>query len=223
MEHRKKQGTCILVCAGEWTGAEVECGKEDILVAVDNGLKYILELGKVPDVIIGDFDSLKEELQSEPERFKAAGIPVFHLPEEKDDTDTLYAIREGLRLGYRHFALYGALGGRLDHTIANLQCLRFIKEHGADGVIRDKDQEIFMLMDERRDFPKGTKGGLSLFAAGGTARGVTIRGMKYNAENITLTPDFPIGESNEFCQTESGSVEVKDGCVLAVVRYGGSH
>ncbi len=106
---------CIIMCAGEFEPLQIEKEEDDFVIAADNGLSYLLELGILPDIVIGDYDSLSPEGQrtlreleeTQPER-------VVHLPVEKDDTDTMAAVREGLARGYDAFYLYAALGGRLD-------------------------------------------------------------------------------------------------------------
>ena len=94
--------------------------------------------------------------------------------------------------------LYGGLGGRLSHTLANLQVLRFLADQGAWGALVDGGSIITVFARGRLSFAPGCTGMLSLFACGGAAEGVSIRGMKYNAECISLLPDYPLGTSNAF-------------------------
>ena len=167
----------------------------DCIIAVDNGLTYLTEMGVLPDYCLGDFDSLLplgrqtlEEIQKEdPSR-------VVTLPVAKDDTDTMAAVRFGLKLGYLRFDLYGTLGGvRIAHTIANLQVLNFIRNNGAQGYLMDLNQMIFLIRNETKEFHKGFAGRFSMFAVDPEIRGVTIRGMKYEVSDCTMTNDFPIG------------------------------
>ncbi len=212
-------GKCIIVAAGDLTVSKIEVSREDLLIAVDGGLDYCGLLGLEPDLVLGDFDSAGEtqlaqvalwEEQS-PER-------VIRLKPEKDDTDTLAAIRVALGRGYTSFLLYGATGGRLEHTIANIQCLLFLKRHGAVGYLMDGLGMCFVMEDEEVRFRASMEGYLSLFSLGGKALGVNIRGMKYELEDAEITNDFPIGISNEFIGQEA-AVSVRQGQLLGIVTY----
>lgn len=202
------------------TGAEIAAQCNDSLcIAADGGLKLMQALGIVPDLIIGDMDSLEED--SLLERYAAdRTVRVKRLPVEKDDTDMLAAIREGLHAGCGFFELYGALGGRIDHTLANIQCLLFLLNHGAYGVLFGKGQRIELLKNARICFPKDMyrkNRRLSVFAFGKDARGVTEKGLKYTLDDTVVRMDFPVGISNEFLDCES-FVEVKDGMLLVCVE-----
>lgn len=213
-------GKCILVCAGEFVPIEIAVEEGDFVIAVDGGFRYCQMLGILPDLILGDMDSASEEErllieeieQDDPER-------VHRLKPEKDDTDTLSAVREGLERGYRKFYFYGALGGRLDHSIANIQTLLFLKKRGSVGYILTDRQLITAICNEEITFHKGVEGRLSLFSLGEKAEKVTIRGMKYPLAEAAVTNDFPIGISNEFIKSEEALVRVEDGELLIMVEW----
>lgn len=214
-----KKGKCIIVAAGDLTVSKMDISEGDLVIAVDGGLEYCRALGVEPDLALGDFDSVGEELlaqvelweRSEPER-------VVRLKPEKDDTDTLAAVRVALERGFDSFLLYGAMGGRLEHTIANIQCLLFLRHHGAVGYMMDAGGMCFVLEDEERHFGASMGGYLSLFSLGEKAEGVDIRGMKYELNDAVITNDFPIGISNEFIGQEA-VVRVKQGQLLGIVTY----
>ncbi|WWR17168.1 thiamine diphosphokinase [Lachnospiraceae bacterium JLR.KK008] len=221
-----KDGRCILVCAGDLEISEIPVKPEDYVIAVDGGYLYCQVFGIEPDVMIGDFDSLAETYceQTQPQE---SGRPhgaegkkprVIRLDCVKDDTDTLAAIRHGLENGYREFHLYGALGGRLEHTIANLQCLHFLKNAGAVGYIWDGTVMITLIRNESLSFRKEMEGLVSVFAVGGEARGVTEKGLRYALDDAVVRCDFPIGVSNEFTG-QKAEIEVRDGSLLIVVRW----
>ena len=114
-------GACVIFCAAEFDALARPLGPEDYLIAADGGLRHTQALGLTPNAVLGDFDSLG---------FTPEGASVF--PVEKDDTDSMLAVRRGLELGYREFLLYGSLDGpRLDHTVANFQTLQFLADRGA--------------------------------------------------------------------------------------------
>jgi len=214
----KQTGKCVIVAAGELSVTELRVARGDLLIAVDGGLGYCERLGLTPDLALGDFDSVKDGQLAQISRWEAESPErVIRLKPEKDDTDTLAAIRLALERGYSEFLLYGAMGGRrLEHAIANIQCLLFLKHHGAVGYLVDKAGTCFVLEDEKVRFPASMKGYLSLFSMKGEALGVDIRGMKYELENARITNDFPIGISNEFTGQEA-VVGVRQGQLLGIV------
>lgn len=209
-------GICHVMCAGDLTVSEINKEAEDLLIAADGGYDYCMLLGVTPDIIIGDFDSVSEDGLKEME--KITGAEIIRLPREKDDTDTLAALRVGLSKGFRKFNIYGATGGRLEHTIANMQCLLFLKEHEATGYLCDSTGLIFAIREESVSFRKEMSGFLSIFSAGEKAQGVTIEGMKYTMENGEITNTFPIGISNEFIG-EQGSISVNKGALFGIISY----
>ncbi|MCR5715937.1 MAG: thiamine diphosphokinase [Lachnospiraceae bacterium] len=210
---------CIIVCAGEFVPIEIVRDETDLVIAADGGYEYCMQVGVVPDLIVGDFDSispmLREEIfgikEREPER-------VIVLPAEKDDTDTMAAIRIGLERGFEKFYLYAAGGGRMDHTIANLESLMFIKQHGGRGYLMAHDMLAVVIANEEISFHPGMQGTCSVFSMGEKAEGVTIRGMKYNVEDATLTNGFPLGQSNEFTEAQ-GTISVGNGALLIIVYW----
>ena len=213
------QGKCIIIGAGDLTIGEIPVKEEDFVIAVDGGLGYCGILNVAPDIIIGDFDSVSDgereaiaTLEQEiPER-------IIRLKPEKDDTDMLAALKLALEKGYTEFRIYAATGGRFDHTLANIQCLLYLKNHGATGYLVDGTGMILVLQNEAVHFNKKLEGYLSLFALGKEAKGVTIQGMKYTLDNYTMKNDFPIGISNEFVGEES-VISVEDGELVCMLSY----
>ncbi len=210
---------CIIIGAGDLTMGEIALEEEDLCIAVDGGLSYCPVLNIEPDVIIGDFDSVSEQEKEAIEELKEQ-IPhrIIQLPQEKDDTDTLAALKYGLERGYTDFRIYAGTGGRFDHTLANIQCLLYLKNHGANGYLIDGTGMILVLQNESVGFRKELEGYLSLFAMGKEAKGVTIQGMKYPLKRHTLTNDFPVGISNEFIG-EAATISVEDGELVCMISY----
>lgn len=210
-------GKCILIGAGDFTYESVPARKDDYVIAVDGGYAWCERLRIVPDLIVGDLDSLTDKMRKKIEAISQADPEkLIRLPCEKDDTDMLFALRQGLARGYKEFVLYGALGGRLDHTIANIQCLLYLKSQGASGMIADGKTSLFLLHNETICFPEEKTGFFSLFALQKQALGVTIEGMKYPLSDAVVKDDFPIGISNEFIGG-AAKVTVCDGMLLAII------
>lgn len=198
---------CYIVGAGDCT-ERFEKNEGDLVIAADGGTTHLSRMGIVPDLFVGDFDSTDSA--------GAAPLVVRH-PMEKDDTDMALAVREGHSRGYRDFRLYGALGGaRFDHSVANLQLLLYCAEQGLRATLYHGDVRTRVLRNgEKMTFSAGARGYVSVFAFGGVARGVTLFGLKYPLEDGTLTPDLPLGVSNEFVGKEA-TVSVAEGNLLVI-------
>ncbi|MBO5209103.1 MAG: thiamine diphosphokinase [Lachnospiraceae bacterium] len=209
--------TCIIIGAGNFSEIEIPVGKDDYVIAADGGYQYCKRMQIVPDFVLGDMDSIAGEMRQEIDAFQAEHPDkVKILPCMKDDTDMMSAIRMGLSKGYKKFVLYGAMGGRLEHTIANIQCLIYLKNQGAHGCMIEKECTVMVVQNETIHFQKEKEGFFSMFALQQRAEGVTIRGMKYPLEDAVVTDDFPIGISNEFIG-EASEITVKKGTLLLIL------
>lgn len=213
------EGKCIVICAGDLTLGEIPVAEEDLVIAVDGGLDYCAVLNVEPDLILGDFDSLSEEECAAVEQLEQQ-IPerVIRLQREKDETDGLAALQEGLKRGYTEFRIYAGTGGRFDHTLANIQCLLYLKNRGASGYLVDGTGMMLVIKNEAVHFRRNLKGTLSLFSMVEESKGVTIRGMKYELEHASVRNDFPIGISNEFIGQEA-EILVEDGTLVCMLQY----
>lgn len=179
--------------------------KDDLIIAADAGYLYLEKIGTEPDILLGDFDSMKL-----PEDKEVLVYPVM-----KDDTDTMLAIKLGFEKGYTEFIIFGGFGGkRTDHTVANLQSLAYIAEHGGKGTLIG-DNEFFTVIKESAITLDEKVKGFSVFAYGGKAEGVSIKGSLYDVENAELTPFFPLGVSNK-PNPATVAISVKKGCLLIV-------
>ncbi|MCC8046300.1 MAG: thiamine diphosphokinase [Clostridiales bacterium] len=199
---------CYIIGAGEFGGflAGAVPGTEDLLIAADGGYRHLQKLGRKPDVLLGDFDSL--EVVPEHEHL------IRHSP-IKDDTDMALAVAYAQKEGYRIFFLYGGLGGRLDHTLANVQLLTGMSKEGLEGYLIGSGSVIMAVTDGELSFPETASGMVSVFCMGTNASGVYERGLKYSLENATLTCDRALGVSNEFTGVKS-SIAVRSGTLLVM-------
>lgn len=201
-------GICYLIGAGDFYGQITRCD-DDFIIAADGGYDSLIRHGYTPDLLIGDFDSLKSDI---PE-----GVRTIRHPKEKDETDMFLAYGEGVKLGYTEFVMLGATGGRLDHTYANISLLQYGKEHGHNITVIDENGIILCLKNESITLSGNSGDTFSVFAIGGEARGVSIKGAKYEAENVTLSPAFPLGVSNEFTDTDA-HISIIDGVLLVIAK-----
>ena len=204
--------TCYIVGAGDCPALPIEPQADDLVIAADGGLTPLRQAHIRVDLTVGDFDSLPEV---------PCDTDVVRHPVRKDDTDMMLAVKIGLARGYQRFVLYGGLGGRrLDHSLANLQTLHYLQAHGAIGFLTVGGKEpvtVTAVGCGAYRFVPHASGDFSVFAIGGAAE-VTLRGLNYTAESVTLSPDFPLGVSNAFVH-DPAEVTVHRGTVL-LVWYG---
>ncbi|NLM84041.1 MAG: thiamine diphosphokinase [Clostridiales bacterium] len=195
---------CFVIGAAPCKGFPLPLCPGDAVIAADAGFLRLPDFCADADVVIGDFDSL-------------GGMPshehVLVAPSEKDETDTFLAVREGLRLGHDAFVFIGGIGGRFDHTLANIQTLTFLAESGVRGMMLGDGFAMTVLQDGALRFPPGKAGGVSVFCLGERAEGVTLRGLKYPLESAELTYSFPLGVSNAFTG-EAAEIAVEAGTLL---------
>lgn len=196
---------CYIFAALETKTLPYIPNKEDYVIAADKGLDNLKKIGIKPDVIIGDFDSLG---------FVPSGENIKRLPVEKDDTDVGFAVNYAFELGYKEFVIYGAIGGLLDHTVANLQLSAYISSKGGKSVFVGENVFVTSITNDTLKISNG-KGRLSVFALSDKAEGVFLSGLKYPLENAVIENTFPIGVSNEFTD-KSAKITVKNGTLLIV-------
>ena len=195
---------CIIAGAGEYFAQPISPKPGDYVIAADGGFLHLRALNVRIDEVIGDFDSTG---------FLPDHPFVKRLPVEKDDTDMLFALREGLSRGYEEFHLFGGTGGRLDHTLANIQCLVWLARGGKRGYLYGDGYIVTALCGGRLSLGALDSGVVSVLAQDERAEGVCIRGLRYALEDGCLTNDFPIGVSNEFIGRPA-EITVRKGVVL---------
>jgi len=214
---------CIIISAGDFEYLDFDKKDGDMLIACDGGFHYLNRMGMLPNLIVGDFDSLSEnaeDMRALEEINMLDPGRIVRLNTHKDDTDTMTAIKIGLSKGFTKFYLYGMLGGkRLDHTIANIQSLLYLKNRGATGYIMEKDSVMLVAKNEEIRFHNGLTGMLSIFALEKDAKGVTLKGLEYEMDNGELHVDYPMGVSNEFVIDEEAVINVTDGTLLLMATF----
>lgn len=181
---------CIIMGAGPAQSTVPTPAAGDLIIAADGGLQELERRNIRWDLTLGDYDSLG---------FVPDRGEVIRHPVEKDETDMQLAVREAAARGYERFLLLGSLGGRLDHTLANMQELRRIAESGGRAFMAGEGQAITALAGGNTlTFPAGMQGTVSVFCAGDRAEGVTLQGLQYTLTDGILTGDTPTGVSNAF-------------------------
>ncbi|MBQ9096990.1 MAG: thiamine diphosphokinase [Clostridia bacterium] len=183
----------------------------DFIVCADSGYDRAKRLGIVPDLVIGDMDSIVSSVESGPE--------IITAPVQKDETDSMLCVDTLAERGYDEILLFGALGGRPDHSFANITLLLYAAKKGIHLEIVHEMSHMFII-DSRTEI-SGKKGDtFSLFALGGDACGITTKGLLYPLSDETLYADNPRGVSNELLENNI-AVSVKNGYLLAIHIKGG--
>ncbi len=198
---------CWILAGGPEDGLPwISIPQEAFVLCADSGLRLADRLNIKPAMVLGDFDSLG----ALPE------LPCWQAPVEKEDTDTMLAVRYGLAQGYRNFVICGAFGGRLDHTYANIQTLCFLHTMGAEGLLVGvRDLVNIQPAGKSRYYPKQEGSSLSVFALSAECSGVTLKGVKYPLEQATLRMTFPLGVSNEIL-AEEAEIRCESGILLII-------
>lgn len=205
---------CYIIGAGETCEMDFKeiqnRKKDDMLIAADGGYSTLFAQGLTPDLIIGDFDSCKIDIGSIP-----SSIPLIKLTPEKDYTDVHTCIEEGISRGFRNFRLYGCTGGRISHTIANIQLMTWLAQKEITATMLGL-REIFYVIHNRSLSLSGRENGyISIFSLTNQAEQVTLSGLKYSLDNAPLTNTFPLGVSNEFIGTNA-TICVTNGTLLII-------
>ena len=202
------KGICYIIgaCDEFCDGFSISASENDLVIAADGGYDILKENNIKPDILLGDFDSIAEI----PEHVKLIRHPV-----KKDDTDTFLAYKTAFSEGYRNFVILGGVGGRIDHTAANIQTLLNIAKNRGRGFLIGKNSVMTTIFNSKLEFSEKHMGNLGVFAQGNDAHNVTISGLRYNADNITLKADIPMGVSNEFTG-ERAAISVKNGSLFIV-------
>ena len=207
-----EKGRCVVFtarCDGDVNRAYVpEPG--DWVACADGGWLLARRAGVRPNLVIGDFDS------SDP----PGTDPVERYPVEKDDTDTLLCLKRGLSMGFDRFLIVGGFGGRIDHTLGNIQAMRYVADRAARIEMSDGLSWAAVVEGGTLRVPAhaidGKPAKLSVFALDRACRGVSVRGTKWTVEGADWTNGFPLGVSNEFAG-EWAEISVDEGALLVTV------
>ncbi len=205
----------IIIAAGETGGQDwqrwVRSG--DWIIGADGGAAQAIAWGLLPDLVIGDLDSLPEAARSS---LEAAGCQFVEHPRAKDETDLELALQYAVRAGAQDIVVLGALGGRLDHTMANVLLLALPSLAGVSVRIAAGDQQMLLARGGETVHLEGAAGDLvSLLPLGGDALSVSTRGLAWRLQRDTLRFGASRGVSNEMTSGEA-EIQVDDGLLLIV-------
>ena len=208
----------LIVLGGDAPGKALleSCMRQaDLTIAADRGLEAFESAGLVPDLLLGDMDSVSVKAL---ERMQAQ-TQVERLPCEKDDTDGVHALDVALERGAERITILGALGGRMDHAMANLMLLVRAHRHGAKAEILDEQVRIVRVCGEA--VLSGAKGDTVSLIPAGEVSGVTLEGFYYHAsEPLSFDFSYPLGVSNVVTDDDA-RVCVQSGDLLLFHYYAG--
>lgn len=179
---------------------------DDFIVFCDSGLKHLEKLQARPGLIVGDFDSHENP---------HLAVETIVLPCEKDDTDTVFAVKEALRRGYEDFLLIGVVGARLDHSLANVSILLYLDSLGKKGCIID-DYSRMEIVSHAPSYISDKYSFFSLLNITGCAKGISIRDAKYPLEDAEISCEYQYGVSNEPLPGKRAMVSVREGRLLLI-------
>lgn len=210
---------CVIVGGAginDYDGAREYLRDDDFVIYCDSGLKHMEGLSAAPSLLVGDWDSHEDP---------GMDVETITLPVAKDDTDTVYAMREGLKRGFTDFLLVGVVGNRLDHSLVNVYILTTLENRGCHGLIADDYSEMELIAsrtDEEGTRRAGTASVedvypfFSLVALEGEARGVTIRDAKFEITDAVIGPDYQYATSNEVIPGRTAEITVDNGRLLLI-------
>ncbi len=200
---------CLLVCAMP-PRVDIKERFPDysdyFIIAADRGFEHCEQMGITPDLIVGDFDSAKEPKNK-------SNTIVFSA--RKDDTDAIIGIKAAIKKGCTEVTIIGGLGGRIDHSYANVQSLVYMAERGCNGILIDDRHSLQVATPYKPLEIEKFDGYLSVFAYSDTVRGVTTLGVEYPLKNAVLTSSFPLGVSNRVV-AETAKITCLEGILLVI-------
>lgn len=186
---------------------------DDFILCADGGTRHALALGRRPDLVVGDMDSLEQGQWQELEK---DGVRIELYPHDKNETDLELAITHAIEMAPEEILIIGALGGRLDQTIGNLGLLADDRLASFKPRIDDGVEAIAFCRDHV--VMKGSAGDIvSLIPWHGPVDGIHTKGLKWPLKDEVLYPGRTRGISNEMTGTSAG-VRIRSGLLLVVHR-----
>ena len=195
--------TCYIVCA---LNCELDFipDETDLVIGADRGYLTLAKNQIKPNVVIGDFDSYSGKIDCE---------KIIKFPVKKDFTDSALAIEYAISQNYKKIIVYGAIGGDLDHTMANLALVANYTQKGTDISFTDNKNIVFALYNGKICFSEKANGRISVFSFHDKAEGVNEKGLLYELENALLENNIPLGVSNEFVG-KNAEISVNKGILI---------
>lgn len=185
------------------------------IIGADGGCNHLFKMNITPNYIVGDLDSIKREII---EYYENKNVTFKRYPSHKDETDSEICIYLAKLLGADEIDIFATLGGRIDHTLANIGLMNYIKENNIKPRILTSEEEILMVKNETINL-KGKRGDtVSVISINGESKGVTLKKLEYPLYNATVNHLSPLGISNVMLEDEC-TISIKDGCALIIRNF----
>ncbi len=185
------------------------------IIGADGGCNHLFKMNITPNYIVGDLDSIKREVI---EYYENKNVTFKRYPSHKDETDSEICIYLAKLLGADEIDLFATLGGRIDHTLANIGLMNYIKENNMKPRILTSEEEILMVKNETINL-KGKRGDtISVISINGESKDVTLKKLEYPLDNATVNHLSPLGISNVMLEDEC-IISIKDGCALIIRNF----
>lgn len=207
---------CVLIGGApirDYAHIRKQLSADDVFLFCDGGIRHNRHLGVNVQILVGDFDSSNI---GDRRRYCNAHTEIIRLPREKEDTDLFYAAKFALKRGFRHFLILGAVGGRMDHSLANLGVLEYLKMKDADARILDDHSDIRIITEKERTYLTDRYKYFSLLACFGNASGIFIKNAKYPLSDASLTSAIPYAVSNETKKGKITEIRIRQGKLLLI-------
>lgn len=183
----------------------------DMVVCADGGAEYPLKCGIIPHAVIGDLDSINQDVLKS---LNDKGCIIIKHPREKDYTDTQLAIDYAIENGAREIIMVASIGDRLDHTLANIFLLVKLAKKNIYAHLINEKNTIYIVSNSIS--LKGNLGDLiSLIPLGGNVKGIYTEGLKYKLDDATMEIGDPLGISNVFIN-EDINIKIESGYLLVI-------
>lgn len=194
-----------------YSSLKAEIKKADLLICADGGAKHLEKISILPDILIGDFDSISPK---QVKKYTKKGVKIHQFPSNKNDTDTALAIDLAVQNGASSLSLFGVTGSRLDHSLSSVFLLKKLCEKNIPSCIFSDNNELFLIKDYI-ELEKKDKSFVTLLALSENISGLTTKGLGYPLENASLELGSSLGVSNYFTENKA-EISIKSGMLLVI-------
>lgn len=184
----------------------------DYIICADGGANHSYKMGIIPDYIIGDLDSISSKII---DFYKSKDVKFEKFPSKKDETDTEICIYLASKLNAKEIDFIGALGGRIDHMIANINLLYYVRSKGICTKIISEKEDIYIAIDEEININGDIGDTISIIPLNGDANGVTLKQLEYPLNNYNMKFSVPLGISNVMLDKKC-SIKVEQGSLIII-------
>lgn len=205
---------CAIVTNGnikDYNATRADLLRHDFIICADGGIRHLFHMNLLPNLVVGDFDSMDERHMK---YLREHNINICQFSERKDFTDTELAVQYAISHGATEIHFFGAMGSRMDHTLANILLLVPLLQQGIRASIQDEHNHIWITSDVL--FLEGEVGEyVSILPLTPEVEGITLNGLEYPLEDATIKMGQSIGVSNQLA-AQHASITIKKGIILVI-------